>query len=276
MTSVNNEKEKYGTKFENITPDKFAVENGNYGQVGCVIFRPNFKYTDGDSFRVDVDCTDFAVSYDVNFFNLKCTHNKELIGKINSFCIKKGKIIYFCDKCGIIEEPIALEPHQEQIISYTRATCQTKGRKRYKCSFCLQIFDEEIDIQPHDYILREMYDSSKTEGTCRDCFKKIQFYPPTSFKLWYKKENEKGNFSCEPPYNNPVGSIILVWVDEVNGDKDYNEMIFEVSNPALLKLPSRIINDVNALKVIGAGNVRVTCYPKYNPSLKKSFSLTLG
>ena len=100
--TITNKKTNKVTKFENIANNKFVINNGNYGQPGCIIFRPNFKYVDGDSFRVDVNCTDFSVSYDVNFFNLKCVHNKELLGKINSSCIKKGKLIYFCDKCGII------------------------------------------------------------------------------------------------------------------------------------------------------------------------------
>ena len=275
--TITNKITKEITKFEDITPDKFAVENSGYGQVGCIIFRPNFKYSEGDSFRVDVNCTDFSVSYDVNFFNLKCTHNKELLGKINSSCIKKGKFIYFCDKCGIIEEPIPLEPHKEQILSFTKATCKTKGRKKYECSFCSQTFDEEIEIQPHDYILQKINKSSKTEGTCKDCGKKIQFTPPTSFNLWYKKGNEEGSYSSLPPDDNPVGSIIIVWVEGVNGDKDYNEIIFEVSDPTLLQLPKRIVNAPNnQLKVIGAGEVEVTCFAKYNPSLKKKFNLKLG
>ena len=273
---ITNKKTNKITKFENITPDKFAVENSNYGQVGCVIFRPLFKYTEGDSFRVDVDCTDFSVSYDVNFFSIKCSHNKEFLGKINSSCIKKGKIIYFCDKCGLIEQPIALESHEEQILSFTKANCKTKGRKKYKCCYCLQNFDEEIDIQPHDYIYKKINKSSKTEGTCKDCGKKIEFIPPSIFNLWYKKENE-GSYSSAPPYNNPIGSIIIVWVEGVNGDEDYNEIIFEVSDPTILSLPKKIINaPKNQLKVIGAGEVEVTCFPKYNPSLKKKFQLTLG
>ena len=274
--TITNKKTNKITKFEKITPNKFSVENSLYGQTGCVIFRPDFKYNDGDSFRVDVDCTDFAVSYDVNFFNIECTHEKELLGKINSSCIKKGKTLYFCDKCGIIENHLDLESHEEKITSFKKANCKTKGRKKYKCCYCLQNFDEEIDIQPHDYIFEKIKNSSKTEGTCKDCGKKIQFIPPTSFNLWYKKD-EESNYAYSPPKDNPIGSIIDVWVEGVNGDKDYSEIIFKVSEATLLKLPSRIINaPKNKLKVIGAGEVELTCFAKYNPSLKKKFNLTLG
>ena len=77
--------------------------------------------------------------------------------------------------------------------------------------------------------------------------------------------------------NNPLGSIINVWVEGVNGDKDYNRIIFEVSDPELLQLPKIIKNDPNnELKVIGKGRVEVIYYPKFNPTLKKSFRLNLG
>ena len=63
----------------------------------------------------------------------------------------------------------------------------------------------------------------------------------------------------------------------MDGDEDYNEIIFEVSDPKLLKLPLKITNTQNnKLKVIGKGKVAVTFYPKYNPSFKKTFEVELG
>ena len=273
--TITNKKTNKVTTFDRITPDKFSVDNEGFGQIGCVIFRPNFKYQDGDSFRVDINCTDFSVSYDVNFFNLKCSHKKELLGKIQSSCIKQGKIIYFCDRCGITEEYTPYEPHDEEIISLTKANCKVKGRKKYKCCYCCQTIDEEIGIQPHDYTLKHI-NSSQTEGTCKDCGKKIKFNHPTTVNVWFKKRNSDG-YHSKPPSDNPIGSIIIVWVEGVNGDNDYNRIIFEVSDPKLLQLPKIIQNNpLNELKVIGKGSVEVTYYPKFNPSLKKSFSLKLG
>ena len=129
--------------FDKITNDKFSIDNDIYGIPGCVIFRPNLKYKDGDSFRVDINCTGFSVSYDVNFFNLKCVHKKELIGTVKSSCIKQGKLIYFCDKCGITEKNTPLIPHDEEIISISKANCKIKGKKKFKCCYCCQMIDEE-------------------------------------------------------------------------------------------------------------------------------------
>ena len=49
----------------------FQVNNGAYGQTGCIIFRPGGidQYEDGDSFKVTISETGYEdVSYNVNFF----------------------------------------------------------------------------------------------------------------------------------------------------------------------------------------------------------------
>ena len=261
--------------FDKITNDKFSIDNDIYGIPGCVIFRPNLKYKDGDSFRVDVNCTDFSVSYDVNFFNLKCVHKKELIGTVKSSCIKQGKLIYFCDKCGIMEEDINLILHDEEIISISKANCKIKGKKKFKCCYCCQIIEEEIGFQPHDYSCKKI-NNSQSEGTCKDCGKKIKFNHPTTFNIWFHKRNS-GSFDQIPPSNNPIGSIINVRVVGLNGDDNFNRIIFEVSDPELLQLPKIIENeDSNELKVIDKGIVELTIYAEFNPSLRKSNSFNLG
>ena len=87
IVTLTNKKTKKVIKFDKYTNNKFLVNNDSFGQIGCAIFRPNLKYLDGDSYQVDVNCTDFSVSYDVKFFNLKCIHNKVIIGTINPSCV---------------------------------------------------------------------------------------------------------------------------------------------------------------------------------------------
>lgn len=55
----------------------FFVNNDNYGQKGCIIFRPSgiAEYKAGDSYQVSVTGTDLSVSYDVNFFKLSETED---------------------------------------------------------------------------------------------------------------------------------------------------------------------------------------------------------
>ena len=48
----------------------FYVDNGGYGQTGCIIFRPEgASYSAGDSFRVTIEGLGTPVSYTVNFFD---------------------------------------------------------------------------------------------------------------------------------------------------------------------------------------------------------------
>ena len=274
--TITNKKTKQETKFNNYINNKFLVNNDGYGQTGCVIFRPYFKYSEGDSFRVDVNCTKFSVSYDVSFFHIECTHKKEVLGSVKSSCMVKGKKILFCDKCGLFNEPLELEPHDEDVKSYDKANCLKKGRKVFECLTCCQQFDNEIGIQPHDYTFRNI-STYKVEGTCKDCNKKININPPTTFNLWWSTLDKPDNYSSAVPDYNPIDSTILVWVEGVNGDKGYKEIIFEVDNPSLLKLPEKIENEPNnQLKVLGAGSVQLTIYPKYNPNLKQYANIELG
>ena len=49
----------------------FNVENSNYGQKGCIIFRPeNLSYQPGDTFEVKITGLDQKVSYTVKFFSV--------------------------------------------------------------------------------------------------------------------------------------------------------------------------------------------------------------
>ncbi len=57
----------------------FYVNNGTYGQIGCVIFRPSIdSYKAGDSFDVRIKGTGIDVSYSVDFFRLKQISSIEL------------------------------------------------------------------------------------------------------------------------------------------------------------------------------------------------------
>ena len=53
----------------------FYVNNGGYGEKGCIIFRPSGidGYEDGDSFYVSVLLrdTEETISYNVDFFDLE-------------------------------------------------------------------------------------------------------------------------------------------------------------------------------------------------------------
>ena len=239
------------------------------------------KYSDGDAYRVDINCTNFSVSYDVNFFSLKCTHenkDKELIGTIKSSCENYGKKIYFCNKCGITtESPLSeLEEHDKEVISITEATCAKEGKKIIECLTCCRKWEYSTEIKPHDYIIKPIENNSKVEGSCKICKKKVIFQPPTFFRLWWRNGFE-GNFSGIPFENNPVGSVIFCWIEGVDGDDGFRQFIVEVSAPTLLQIPDEIENTSrNQFKVLNSGDVELAIYPKYNPAIKRNVKIHLG
>lgn len=65
-------------RFSSLSADGyFNVDNGGYGQRGCIIFKPNIErseyrdiYVNGDKFRVTVTGLKQPLSYQVSFFNL--------------------------------------------------------------------------------------------------------------------------------------------------------------------------------------------------------------
>ena len=261
-------------KFSNKTKDKFHISNANFGLIGCVIFIGPNNCKDGDSYRVDIKGTDVAVSYDVNFFNAVCKHEKEILDIIEPTCTEKGRKFLYCRKCDIKEEhEINMIPHKNKIINEILPTCTQKGKGTYKCETCFTVIEKELDIIPHNYILTLLSESTgESQGKCNACNKIINFKAPTRYKLWWKNSNsEESNYSSAIPDYNKINSFILCWIDDVNGDDDYREMVIEVSDSNLVEIPKRVeISPYNQLKLIGIGEVTIKIYPRYNPKIAKT------
>ena len=130
---------------------------------------------------------------------------------------------------------------------------------------------------PHDYKYITDKNSGRGEGICNFCNKKINFTAPTKIKFFWKNNvtSEDEYYWSFIPENNPVGSILDCHISEINGDKNYRDLIFEVSDNNLLSLPENI-EEYNLLKVLKEGNIKLIIYPKYNPELKYIFPIHLG
>ena len=266
-------------KFSNKTNQKFHISNDNYGLPGCIIFVGPNNCKDGDSYRVDIKGKNVAISYDVNFFNAICKHEKEVLETIESTCSEKGRMFLYCSKCDEKEEKeINMIPHNDKLINQIPPTCTKKGKNIYKCETCMKLIEKELDIIPHNYELSLISDSTgESKGTCKDCNKTINFNAPTNFVLWWRNNNSQdSNYSSRVPDSNKINSIIFCWIDDVNGDDDYKEIVIEVSDNNLLEIPKKIeISPYNQLKLIGTGEVEIKVYPKYNPNLKRTFRINI-
>lgn len=85
----------------------FNVENSNYGQKGCIIFRPaSITYQPGDQFMVEISGLEQKVSYSVNFFSADvdestCSHSYGTAQVTKKATLStNGKKVSTCSKCG--------------------------------------------------------------------------------------------------------------------------------------------------------------------------------
>ena len=277
--NLNNYKNGETLKFSNNSnKNRFLILNDNFGQVGCIVFHPDLSYSDGDFYRVDIKGTGVAISYDVRFFSVKCTHETELIDVINPTCTKKGNQFFYCKICNQkTNKEIDMIPHNNKIIDEIKPTCIKKGTQNVICVSCNLKQNFEIDMIPHDYKYITDKNSGRGEGICNFCNKKINFTAPTKIKFFWKNNvtSEDEYYWSFIPENNPVGSILDCHISEINGDKNYRDLIFEVSDNNLLSLPENI-EEYNLLKVLKEGDIKLIIYPKYNPELKYIFPIHLG
>lgn len=119
----------------------------------------------------------------------------------------------------------------------------------------------------------------KMEGDCSICHSHVYLDLPTSMTIWWKNELDEGSYWSSTPSDNPVGSKILCWFAEINGDPRYSEIVVECSDPTKLSGPSGASGPGGGdLKytVLGNGIVTLTIYPKWNPEKKRTFRFALG
>lgn len=120
----------------------------------------------------------------------------------------------------------------------------------------------------------------KMEGYCTICHANVELALPTSMTFWWKNEQDTGLYWSNTPANNPVGTRIICWFDDINGDPRYSEIVIECSDPSKLSVPTGAAGPENPSRlyfsVLGSGVVTVTIYPKWNPERKRTFNLLLG
>ena len=168
-------------------------------------------------------------------------------------------------------------PHNFQIVDNIDPTCIKKGNQNLICDFCFKRSKIEIDMIPHDYDYKVIDENGKSEGNCNFCKKKINFVSPTEIKFFWRNDitTEGNSYWGHIPESNPIDSNILCWINDINGDENYREVEFKISNPNLLQF-SKDFDNKKIFKVKDKGSVELILYPKYNPELKYAFSIDLN
>ncbi|MBP8719740.1 MAG: Ig-like domain-containing protein [Lachnospiraceae bacterium] len=169
--------------------------------------------------------------------------------------------------------------HNKVLQSTVQPTCQTTGENIYKCSKCGMTIKETIEKAPHSYVYGTADSTGKATGVCSFCNATITIVPPTSMLLcWRNSESSDSYYHLSVPTENSVGSNILCYVKDVNGDSGYRDVMFESSDDSIVEAPKKSIVQPNdaVLKVKKAGIVTISVYPKYNPAIKKSYTIRTG
>lgn len=126
------------------TAGNFSVDNGSYGQKGCIIFRPdNVSYQDGDQFQVTITGLEQEVSYTVNFFNVHThSYNEKII--VEPSCTHDGMKTYTCSCGDSYSESIPQKEHSVVTEPAKEPTCMQDGKTEGSyCEVC-----GEVLVQP--------------------------------------------------------------------------------------------------------------------------------
>lgn len=128
----------------------------------------------------------------------------------------------------------------------------------------------------HKYEYGEVDAENTIKGKCTKCGEEKSANAPTYMSIYWKNSETTSDsyYYSRVPSSNPIGSTINL-LCSIDGDQGFNDIIVECSNPDLLLTPSTL-SETRSFKVLGSGMVTITLYPKYNPSLKRTYKITLG
>ncbi len=169
--------------------------------------------------------------------------------------------------------------HPKELVSETIPTCTKTGMKVYSCEICGDALQQEIAMKPHNYTYGEADEKGYRTGTCVDCSDSIRIIPPTNMTLWWHSDVADDAYYYQTfPTNNPIGSTIYCWIDDVDGDEAYQDIIMQTTDQSVIAVPETVTanSSRNQLQVVGAGITTITIYPVYNPGLKRSVIVRVG
>ena len=140
---------------------------------------------------------------------------------------------------------------------------------------------KEIIVEcDHEYEFSKIDSGRKCSGVCTICGDEIQFTPPAQIRIyWNNSRNNSSSgdymYSSFIPSNNVIGSKLYCWIQVAGGDEDYQTVIMESSNENVAVPCSKEATNSadDYFDILGAGVTTLTIYPKYNPALKRTFTL---
>ena len=214
----------------------FNVENGGYGQKGCVIFRPNnISYSAGDRFDVSISGVGSSpVTYTVDFFSV-CSYG-----------------------------------HNYESEQLSAPTCTEQGETRLICQNCWDVKYEYESAHGHSYQMTGESNGLYTM-TCEECGDEKTGSVPQSIQVYWKEGEPTGNFSSLVPTGLEAGSMVSYYsvVTQYTADSNihFDDFVVEITPPDACEIIPRP-NDpaVGSIVFNNAGSYNIRIYSKYNPN----------
>ncbi len=177
-------------------------------------------------------------------------------------------------------DDIALEPGYVLTGWYAYGDTTTSVTKIPEGANGNKVYVAKIDFACTEH----SYECSVSDGvstrTCTICGETDQITVPTNFKLYWNTDGGT-SYSSILSENLCVGSTLKMWVNDVTLDVDNYEMVVELSDPSVAEYTfDRYYNSTNDtmghFTCLREGTTEIRVYPKYNPELVKTATLTVS
>ncbi|MGN0367709.1 MAG: leucine-rich repeat protein [Wujia sp.] len=194
--------------------------------------------------------------------------------------LKKGSVVITAKTGDTVLTTLTIEVdchHKLQDSVTVPSTCTTQGTKTSYCTVCEETVVETLPLEPHNYVYGEADSDGKSTGVCSVCGDSITIVPPTTMDLyWRNSASDDSYYWSYIKHANPVGSQLLCWIHDIDGDSDYQDVIFESSDPNIISVPTGGQSGIVKLPILSAGITTLKIYPKYNPSIARTYILRIG
>ena len=131
-------------------------------------------------------------------------------------------------------------------------------------------------VNGHDF--KTTYANGKTNiatQVCKVCGYKIEFTTPTEVgDVWWRKNADTGYFWYNCPTSFDVGDTLDIW--HIYSGAETNKEFEVVLSDKTAASCTTGTDGLWRIKMLKTGNLKITIRAKYNPSVKKEFSVKIG
>ena len=128
----------------------------------------------------------------------------------------------------------------------------------------------------HDYTLSEPNADNLMTGSCKKCGSRFTVTVPGNYTIFWKNSTSTSNmYMSGVPTSNPVGSTLEALLHSIDGSEGYRDLVIESSDERIVKVGDTSTK-FKKLLIVGSGSATITIYPKYNPKLKKTYTVNAG